>query len=242
MERDILSGIKNVKQSSQSLPEQVAEQISKLIIERRLSAGEQLPNEFELAEQLNVGRGSVREAVKILAARNVLELRRGKGTFIASNTGMVDDPFGFAYLEDEYRLAQELFAIRQQMEPWIASLAAERATAEDVADLRRLQHSIEDMIHRGEYYLYEDQRFHARIADCTGNRVLPMMIPVITYSVHLFGTLTQMTLLQETIDTHAQIVDAIEAHDPAAAHAAMEEHLRHNRMALPQNASKSTQT
>ena len=239
MDHDILNGIKNVKQSSQSLPDQVAEQISKLIIERHLSAGEQLPNEFELAEQLNIGRGSVREAVKILAARNVLELRRGKGTFIAKNTGMVDDPFGFAYLEDEYRLAQELFAIRQRMEPWIASIAAERATAEDIVDLRRLQHNVEDMIRRGEYYLYEDQHLHARIADCTGNRVLPMMIPVITYSVHLFGALTKMSLLQETIDTHAQIVDAIEAHDPDAARAAMEEHLRHNRMALPQTASET---
>ena len=63
-----------------SLPEQTAEQISKLIVEQRLTSKDKLPSEFELAELLHVGRGTVREGVKLLVARNVLEIRRGKGT------------------------------------------------------------------------------------------------------------------------------------------------------------------
>ena len=127
MENNILGDITNVKHSSKSLPEQVADKISHLIIEHRLQNGDKLPNEFELAEKLNVSRGSVREAVKILVARNVLVLRRGKGTYIADNTGLIDDPFGFAYIEDQSRLAQELMEIRQQLEPWIAEEAAKKS-------------------------------------------------------------------------------------------------------------------
>lgn len=232
MEQDVLGNIKNIKETRKSIPEQVADQISQLIIDRQLENGDRLPNEYELAQQLNVGRGSVREAVKLLVARNVLELRRGKGTFITKNPGMVDDPLGFAYMEDEGRLARELYAIRKQIEPWIAGLAASHATESDIAEIRQLQKNVEELIHKGENHLFEDQKFHTRIAACSGNRVLPMLVPVITYSVHLFGKLTQRSLLQETIDTHAMVVDAIEAHDPLAASAAMEEHLRHNQLAL----------
>ena len=73
-----------VKDKEVPLAEQVAEQIRQLIIDRQLTHGEKLPNEFELAQQLNVGRGTVREAVKLLVARNVLEIRRGRGS---SNAG-----------------------------------------------------------------------------------------------------------------------------------------------------------
>ena len=232
MNSKFLDDVTHVKSSSKTLPERVADQIRQLIIERHMECGDKLPNEFELAQQLNVGRGSVREAVKLLVARNVLELRRGKGTFIADNTGVVDDPFGFAYLEDEPRLANELMDIRRQLEPWIAAKAAEQANDQDIAELRVLQYKVEELIQSGQDHLAADQQLHIRIADCTDNRVLRELVPVITYSVHLFGNLTQRRLRQETIDTHAAVVDAIAAHDPEAAREAMQEHLKHNRLSL----------
>ena len=232
MNSKFLDDVTHVKSSSKTLPERVADQIRQLIIDRHMENGDQLPNEFELAQQLNVSRGSVREAVKLLVARNVLELRRGKGTFIADNTGVVDDPFGFAYLEDEPRLANELMDIRRQLEPWIAAKAAEQANDQDIAELRVLQYKVEELIQSGQDHLAADQQLHIRIADCTDNRVLHELVPVITYSVHLFGKLTQRRLRQETIDTHAAVVDAIAAHDPEAAHEAMQEHLKHNRLSL----------
>ena len=74
---------KTVQQEKElSLSEKVANQISDLIKERNIGIGDKLPNEFELAESLNVGRGTIREAVKLLVARNCLEIRRGKGTFV----------------------------------------------------------------------------------------------------------------------------------------------------------------
>lgn len=232
MNSKFLDDVTHVKSSSKTLPERVADQIRQLIIDHHMENGDQLPNEFELAQQLNVSRGSVREAVKLLVARNVLELRRGKGTFIADNTGVVDDPFGFAYLEDEPRLANELMDIRRQIEPWIAAKAAEQANDQDIAELRVLQYKVEELIQSGQDHLAADQQLHIRIADCTDNRVLHELVPVITYSVHLFGKLTQRRLRQETIDTHAAVVDAIAAHDPEAAREAMQEHLKHNRLSL----------
>ena len=114
------------KHKELSLSERVAQQISDLIKERNIGVGDKLPNEFELAESLNVGRGTIREAVKILVARNCLEIRRGKGTFVTEKIGQVTDPLGFEYIADKVKLTEELYEVRFQIEPWIASLAAKR--------------------------------------------------------------------------------------------------------------------
>ena len=112
-------------QESKELPlsEKVANQISDLIKEQNIAVGDRLPNEFELAEKLNVGRGTIREAVKILVARNCLEIRRGKGTFVTAALGKVEDPLGFEFIKDKIKLSEELYEIRVHMEPWISSLA-----------------------------------------------------------------------------------------------------------------------
>ena len=98
----------SIQAKESSLSERTAEQISRLIVERRLTCEDKLPSEFELAEMLGVGRGSIREGVKLLVARNVLEIRRGKGTYIAPNPGEVPDPLGFIYYPDQFQLALDL--------------------------------------------------------------------------------------------------------------------------------------
>lgn len=212
-----------------SLAEQVAERINQLIVDRNLHAGEKLPNEFELAQFLNVGRGTIREAEKLLVARNVLEIRRGKGTFVTTNTGEIQDPLGLAYLPDQLRVAQELAEIRLQVEPWIAALAAEHATAEDITELVRCCDHVEALIRQGQDHLEADKALHVRIASCTHNRVIPKLIPVITYSVGLFGAISNRSLREETIATHRRIVNAIIAHDQEQARRAMYEHVDTNR-------------
>ncbi|MDD3346563.1 FadR/GntR family transcriptional regulator [Oscillibacter sp.] len=217
-----------VREKESPLAEQAADQISQLIIDQQLTNGEKLPNEFDLAEQLNVGRGTVREAVKLLVARNVLEIRRGRGTFVSHQTGVVHDPLGFAYMPDQLRLAHELLDIRLNVEPWVASLAAQQASPEDIAELRALCAEIEALIHTGQNHLGRDEALHVRIASCTQNRVISKLLPVITYSVQLFGKLTDDRIYQETIDTHRRIVDAIANHDSDAAGAGMRQHLMGN--------------
>jgi DNA-binding FadR family transcriptional regulator len=233
MENQFLNNIRNVKKNEKSLPELVSEQIRQLIIDQHMEIGSKLPNEYELCQQLNVGRGTVREAVKLLVARNVLEIQRGRGTFIANNTGVIDDPLGLAYLDDEERLARELFQIRMQLEPWIAELAAISATDDDIKNIKKWQTEVELLLNEEKNYLPADQQFHISIANCTKNRILPMLIPVVTYSVHLFGKLNQHKLIEETIETHRSIVAAIETHDSVAARAAMKNHLALNIKSVP---------
>lgn len=123
-EHSVFSNIQDNRTSS--LAEQVADQINQVIIDQNINAGEKLPNEFELAARLNVGRGTIREAVKLLVARNCLEIRRGKGTFVVEKPGQIEDPLGFAYVKDKITLAVDLMELRLQLEPWVAQLAAQR--------------------------------------------------------------------------------------------------------------------
>ena len=123
-DHSVFSNIQDNRTSS--LAEQVADQINQVIIDQNINAGEKLPNEFELAAHLNVGRGTIREAVKLLVARNCLEIRRGKGTFVVEKPGQIEDPLGFAYVKDKITLAVDLMELRLQLEPWVAQLAAQR--------------------------------------------------------------------------------------------------------------------
>ena len=229
-----------LQEKRQSLAEQVADRISEMIKEQALTAGQKLPNEFELARLLNVGRGTVREAVKLLVSRNVLEIQRGRGTFVNQSPGVVDDPLGFNYIQDKYRLAQDLLEMRMMLEPKIAELAAIRATSDDVREITALCDEVEGMIRRGEPYLKKDVEFHARIASSTGNQVMPAIIPIITKGVSYFVEITKYSLDRETIETHRQIINAIASHDPLAANAAMSQHLIYNRDRMRNHVSKES--
>lgn len=211
------------------LAEQVAERINQYILDHNLASGDKLPNEFELCEQLGVGRGTIREAEKILVARNILSVQRGRGTFVAEKTGEIDDPLGLSYRHDHAALARDLLEIRIQMEPWIASLAAQRA---DEADLERMMAQcmkVEELIHLGIDHLEEDKKFHQCIAECTHNAVVPKLIPIITFSVTLFGRLSRNSLVDETVRQHRRIAEAICAGNAEGASTAMLEHLYANK-------------
>ncbi len=220
---------KNVQQQKQvPLSEKVARQISDLIKERNIGTGDKLPNEFELAESLNVGRGTIREAVKLLVARNCLEIRRGKGTYVTEELGRVDDPLGFEYVSDKARLAEDLYEIRMQMEPWIAGLAARQIREEEKEELQRRCDAVEEQILAGVDHYEADNAFHKYIAECTHNSVLPEIIPIITYSVQLFTRYKDPALLKSTRQTHRAIADAICAHKSAEAEHYMQEHILGN--------------
>lgn len=222
----------NIQAKGATLPEQAAEQISKLIVEQHLTCEDKLPSEFELAELLGVGRGTIREGVKLLVARNVLEIRRGKGTYIAPNPGEIPDPLGFVYYPDQLRLALDLAEIRLQMEPWVARMAAERATAEDLKKLREACCVVEQDIVAERDHSRNDVLFHVAIAECTHNLVVPKLIPIITYAITLFVSLTESRLKAQTLVDHREILDAICDRDVERATAAMERHIEYNRALL----------
>lgn len=225
---EMLSTMKHIKSTNQSLPEQVAAQINQLIIDQNIGPEQKLPNEFELAERLNVGRGTIREAVKLLVARNCLEVCRGKGTFVVEKTGQIEDPLGFAYVKDKITLAEDLMELRLRVEPWAAQLAAQRITDEEMPELQARCEEVTRIIRSGEDHGAADKAFHAYIAQCTHNSVITEIMPVITYSIEMYTHFRSKRLLEDTIRTHTQITEAICARDPQKAYDAMYKHVAQN--------------
>lgn len=211
------------------LAEQVQEQIFQMILDKPFRIGEKLPNEFALGEKFGVGRSTVREAVKLLISRGILEVRRGSGTYVVGTTPSDMDPLGLRHLEDKMSLALDLADVRILLEPGIAEIAAHSATKEDIEKLRRLCGQVEEKIANGENYIPDDIAFHTCVAECSKNKVVEQLIPVIDTAVMMFVNVTHKKLMQETIMTHRAVVDAIAEHDSVGARTAMMMHMTYNR-------------
>lgn len=215
---------------NRTLTEQSAQKLIDYIMENDLSTGAKLPNEFELAGLLGVGRSTLREAVKSLVTRNVLEVRQGAGTFVAERRlGVADDLLGFTFIKDKKKLIMDLLEMRMAIEPCIAATAANEATAEDVAEMRELCWQVEKRIEANEDHMEPDIAFHVKLAESSRNLVVPNLMPMIQNAISLFVNVTNRQLREETIETHRMIVDAVEQRDPLAASDAMFMHIIYNR-------------
>lgn len=217
---------------SRSLPERIADKIEELVISQTFPMGEKIPNETELSATLNVGRSTVREAIKILVAKNVLEIRRGAGTYVRRDAGMVNDPLGFRFASNQNKLALDLCEIRTIVEPQLAAMAALHATSQDVEQLQSLCDEVADLIRRRVNYGQKDIEFHTKIANCTGNLVVPKLVPIINTGIDTYVGITNFSLAGRASIEHQKIVDAIRRRSPEEAQAAMAEHLKSNRATL----------
>ena len=211
---------------------QIEEELMKYIQKEPVAIGQKIPNEFELAEMFGVGRSTVREAVKGLVSIGILEVRRGAGTYVISTSSVENDPLGLSKMEDKYKLALELFEVRLLLEPEIAANAAQNASEEDIKLLRQLCDETERLYLAGEDHIPKDIEFHTCIARCSKNRVVETLIPIINTAVMTFANLTHRTLMQETLDTHRAVTEAIAGRDSVGAKCAMVMHLTFNRQAL----------
>ena len=207
------------------LSEKTAEKIKKLIIENKYQPGDKLPNEIELAETLNVGRSTIREAIKILISINIVEIKRGKGTFVCKNPGLIEDPFGVTFL-NEKQLLQHLLETRLIFEPEIAALAARRATEEEIERLKENKITMEDNFKKGKTLLSDDVEFHRLIAKSTKNPVLQRIFPIINECIsERYMTDIIPSYDGSTSEYHQRIIDAIEQRDPEKAYDVMKKHI-----------------
>lgn len=218
----------NLTLDVRSLPERVADKIEAFVIDQTLGIGEKLPNEIELAATLNVGRSTVREAIKILVTRNILEIRRGSGTYVCEHVGVLDDPLGFRFESDKTKLGLDLCEIRLMIEPKLASLAAAHASTKNMKQLQILCNEVSCLIDAQKSYGQKDIEFHTLIASCTGNLVVPKLIPIINTAIGTYIDLTNSALAGRAAITHQEIVNAIKSRDSQAAFDAMTRHLTDN--------------
>ena len=210
------------------LAEQVEDRIYHYILDKPLNPGDKLPNEFELGELFGVGRSTIREAVKLLSSKGIVEVRRGSGTYVVTIVP-VTDPLGLRAVQDKNALALDLVNVRLLLEPGIAEMAANQATAEDIVRMNNLCDRVEYKIKAGEHYIEDDIAFHTCIAESSKNLVVGQLIPVIDTAVMMFVNVTHKKLTEETILTHRMITEAIARHDPIGARSAMVMHLNFNR-------------
>ncbi|HEL0414077.1 TPA: FadR family transcriptional regulator [Streptococcus equi subsp. zooepidemicus] len=209
------------------LAEKTAERLLKLILERGYEVGAKLPNEYELAQDLEVGRSTIREAVRSLATRNVLEVRQGSGTYISSKKGVSEDPLGFSLVKDTAKLTADLFELRLLLEPRIAALTAQHATPKEVEALEKLVVDIEEAVAAGDpKHLQLDVNFHSLMAKYSGNIAMDSLLPVINQSIHLINAnYTNRQMKEDSLQAHRDILNAIKAGDPIAAYDAMLLHI-----------------
>ena len=215
-----------------TLAKQVSEKLMEYIGERKLEPGDRLGTELEIAETMNVSRSTVREAIKILVSRNILEVRQGSGTYISGQRGIVEDPLGLRLIHDRFKLTWDLLEFRMMIEPQIAYLAARNAQPEQIRELEQLCEQMEQMDAENRERSWPDTRFHICIAEASGNLVAPNLIPIIQEAIDLFIHYTNREKTRETVATHRDILEGIRQRDPDWARDMMQMHLLYNRQEL----------
>lgn len=213
---------------AKTLAEQVADGIMNLIQETPYKAGDKLPTEKELCESTGAGRNTVREALKILASRNVLEIRQGAGTFVSEKQGIPDDPLGFSMVNDHVKLTKDLLQVRIMLEPQIAALAAQCAKEHEIRELEEILEEMEAAMKKREDYSELDTKFHTKIAQCTHNIVMENLLPVIGKGVAVFAKEVAQTEYDRTWISHRKIFCYIRDHKPFEAEMEMQYHLLYN--------------
>ena len=213
---------------TKTLAEQVADGIMNLIQETPYKAGDKLPTEKELCESTGAGRNTVREALKILASRNVLEIRQGAGTFVSEKQGIPDDPLGFSMVNDHVKLTRDLLQVRIMLEPQIAALAAQCAKEHEIKELEEILEEMEAAMKKREDYSDLDTKFHTKIAQCTHNIVMENLLPVIGKGVAVFAREVAQTEYDRTWISHRKISCYIRDHKPFEAEMEMQYHLLYN--------------
>ena len=213
-----------------SLAQQTAEGLySRIVVEKGLRPGEKLPNEVELAGELGVSRATLREAIRTLSAEGVLEVRRGKGTFVSAAVEEMDD-FGFSALERVRGQLRDLFELRSIFEPRAAELACRRASDEELADILARGEEVERCIRAGEDRTAADRAFHAAIVRGAHNEFLVRLLPLIDQAVSaaLKAGEHQEQLAEDTCRDHALLMEFFRKRDGEGAGYAMAIHMRHS--------------
>ncbi|WP_432039485.1 FadR/GntR family transcriptional regulator [Streptomyces cucumeris] len=199
-----------------------------MIASGRLGAGERIPPEADLCEELGVSRGSLREAVRMLTALGVVEPRHGSGTFVSQLRP--EDIIGSLSLTLELLPLTgllEVYEIRRVLEAHIAAKAAARATPEAVGTLFSLieaMEATEDPTEASEL----DHRFHAEIARIGGNPTLMSLLAVFrarSRKYQVFNLPDGPELRRKSDEDHRVLAQAIADRDPGAAAGAAEAHV-----------------
>ncbi len=209
--------------------EKVVRAIEGQIIGGNLAVGERLPPEREFAERLGVSRTVVREAVRILVTKGLLETRHGIGTRVRGVTHeeVVKPLTLFLRTCSEPVNIDHLHQVRSILEVENAGLAAEQATADDIEDLRRLCAEMEAACQDPQQFAAKDAEFHRRLGQTTHNPLTTLLLDSIRDLMAEIRTLVanERGLFDRVMPGHLRILECVTARDARGARTAMRDHL-----------------
>jgi GntR family transcriptional repressor for pyruvate dehydrogenase complex len=211
------------------LYEQIVQQIEDSILKGSLKPGDQLPAERELAQKFGVSRTAVREAVKALTEKGLVEAFSGRGTFITDGTSQaikqsLDLMIKIGQPEGSVQLAE----VREILEPEIAALAAIRCEEQHLASMREAVAVMDQAKEDPDAFIEADLDFHLALAEAAAN---PMILSLLDSIV---GLLREQRLRIFNVEGgpdrgqyhHKRILEAVREHDAEKARASMRAHLK----------------
>lgn len=211
------------------LSQQIVTQICQMIRQQRIQTGERLPPERELAEQLQVSRASLREALRVLEISGIVESRHGGGTYVADlSEAAAISPLALVMETSDDAIA-DLLEMRIIIEPAVAEMASLRATPQQIDRLDDILREQRVALQTGDAdsALSLDRSFHRALATTTGNSIALRILDLIQQLLedgrrHFIGDPERR---MRAYTAHRQILDAVRAHDSAGARDAMRLHL-----------------
>ncbi len=210
------------------LYEQIVQQIEESVLKGTLKPGDQLPAERELAQSLGVSRTAVREAVKTLREKGLVEAYSGRGTFITDGTSQAArQSFDLMIKVGQQEGSPHLAELRLILEPGIAALAASRIQEPEIVAMREAVAVMDRAQRDPEAYIEADLDFHLALAEAAGN---PLILSLIDSIV---GLLREQRIRIFNVEGgpqrgqihHKRILEAVERHDPELARSTMRAHL-----------------
>src|SRR5438552_1498017 len=204
------------------LSDKVADVMLETILSKRLQVGDRLPSERELGEQFGVSRTVVREAVRALVAKGVIEVRSGSGLRVAAVDATAVTESMSLFMHGGGIEFEKVHEVRTVLEVHIAGLAAERASDEDVARLREVHERMQREAGDVAAAARDDLEFHRVIARATHNDLFLMLMDSIgTSLIDIRRENLASGATPQTLGEHQRILEAIETHDVDGARRAM---------------------
>ena len=196
-----------------SIVQQVEQVIADRIVDGTYAVDTKLPAEMTLSKQLGVGRGTVREAFRLLEAKGLVEIRPGRGAFVASDKEAGAEQTVQWFRANEMELL-DCVQVRNALEPLAARLMAERSQPEDLLELQHIHQKY-------------DEKFHTSIVKASRNQLL---IKINHQTCERIKNFRQRTFQHNqnalnAIMPHAKILAALQAGDADAAEHYMHSHL-----------------
>ncbi|MBQ1821683.1 MAG: FadR family transcriptional regulator [Clostridia bacterium] len=210
-----------------ALSVRIADRLAELIVHGRFAPGDKLPSELELSAELNVSRTTLREALRILATRGLVEVRRGVGTFVTQSRNIHAD-YDVLKIQNTNVNTKDLYEMRLMFEPQAAYYAALRARDEELEEIFRFGALNERMI-RNQDPLWDDteQKFHNSIASATHNPFITALLPIFNRAIHHGILLANEApeVAEMTLRDHRVVMEYLKDRNPEGAKTAMQLHI-----------------